>query len=99
MKNLSQLCAGLILTLALTATASAGQMDCPGVTASSSRARVAGEIPNDVTAAGDIQYGVTAADDIPNGVTTAGEMPNDVTIAGDIPFNVTLIALLRFILP
>lgn len=98
MKNLSQLCAGLILTLALTATAWAGKMDCPGVTASSSQARVAGGIPNDVTAAGDIQNGVTAAGEIPNGVTAAGEMQNDVTVAGDIPYDVTLLSLLRLIL-
>jgi hypothetical protein len=32
MKNLRQLCAALILTLALTVSALAGQMDCPGVT-------------------------------------------------------------------
>ena len=32
MKHLRQLCAGLILTFALTSTVFAGQMDCPGVT-------------------------------------------------------------------
>lgn len=32
MKNLRQLCAGLLLTLALTVPATAGQMDCPGIT-------------------------------------------------------------------
>ena len=48
MKNLRQLCAGLILTLALTATASAGQMDCPGVTAPS-ETTVEGDMPNALT--------------------------------------------------
>lgn len=32
MNNLRQLFAGLILTFALTSTAFAGQMDCPGIT-------------------------------------------------------------------
>ena len=32
MKTLRQLCAGLILTLALAATSLAGQIDCPGIT-------------------------------------------------------------------
>lgn len=32
MNNLRQLCAGLILTLALTSTAFAGQIECPGIT-------------------------------------------------------------------
>jgi hypothetical protein len=89
MKTLRQLSAALILTLALSATASAGKMDCPGVATSSSQATVAGNIPNDVTATGEIQNGVTAADYIPNGVTAAGE----------IPFNVTFLALLGLILP
>lgn len=35
MKTLRQLCAGLVLMLALTVTASAGQMDCPGVAVTS----------------------------------------------------------------
>lgn len=41
MKNLRQLCAGLILTLALTTAAYAGQMDCPGIT---SQPQATGEI-------------------------------------------------------
>jgi hypothetical protein len=57
MKTLRQLCAGLILTLGLTVTASAGQMDCPGVTASS-QPTVAGYIPNGITAEGEMQYGL-----------------------------------------
>lgn len=32
MSNLQKLCGGLVLTLALTSTAFAGQMDCPGIT-------------------------------------------------------------------
>jgi hypothetical protein len=43
MKRLRQGCAGLILTIALSASAFAGQVNCPGVTASS-----------EPTAAGDI---------------------------------------------
>lgn len=49
MKNLRQLGAGLILTLALATTALAGQMDCPGVTTPSSRTTVADEKPTGLT--------------------------------------------------
>ena len=98
MKNLCQLSAVLILTFALTATASAGQVDCPGLTASSSQARMAGDIPNGIRAAGDMQNGITVAGEIPYGVTAAGEIQNPVTVADDIPYNVTLLALLRLIL-
>jgi hypothetical protein len=49
MKNLRQLCAGLILTIALTVPAVAGQMDCPGIAEPSPQATVAGEMPNSVT--------------------------------------------------
>jgi hypothetical protein len=49
MKNLRQLCAGLILTLALTVPAVAGQMDCPGVTTPAPEATVAGEMPCGIT--------------------------------------------------
>jgi hypothetical protein len=56
MKTLRQLCAGLILTLALTVTASAGKMDCPGIAASQPEAT--GEMQNDVTAAGEMQFGL-----------------------------------------
>lgn len=47
MKNLRRLCAGLILTLALTSTAFAGQMDCPGVTSTPPppEAEVTGDMP------------------------------------------------------
>lgn len=47
MRKLRQLCAALLLTLALTATASAGQMDCPGITSSETQA--AGDIQNGIT--------------------------------------------------
>lgn len=49
MKNLRQLCAGLILTFALTATALAGQMDCPGITAPPPQETSTGEMPNPIT--------------------------------------------------
>lgn len=50
MNNLRQFCGVLILTLALTASAFAGQIECPGVVGSPSvsEATVAGEIPNNV---------------------------------------------------
>ena len=50
MNNLRQFCAALILTLALTATTFAGQIECPGVVGSptTSMEAVAGEIPNNV---------------------------------------------------
>jgi hypothetical protein len=48
MKTLRQLFIGLALTLALTSTAFAGKIECPGVTNSS-----------EVTAAGKIQNGIT----------------------------------------
>lgn len=32
MKNLRRLCAGLVLTLALSANAFSGQVNCPGIT-------------------------------------------------------------------
>lgn len=48
MNNLRQFCAGLILTLALTATAFAGQIECPGVV-QPPQATAEGEIPNDAT--------------------------------------------------
>jgi hypothetical protein len=50
MKALRQLCAGLILTFALSASAFAGQVNCPGVTASSQ-----------TTASGEIECGITDA--------------------------------------
>jgi hypothetical protein len=62
MKNLRQLCAGLILMLVLTSTVFAGQMDCPGITQEPpppSNA-MAGDMPNGVT--GDIQNGVQSTD-------------------------------------
>jgi hypothetical protein len=49
MKKLQQLCAGLLLTIALTATALAGQMDCPGATEPPPQATVEGEMPNVIT--------------------------------------------------
>lgn len=49
MNNLRQFCAGLILTLALTTTAFAGQIECPGVVQPPPQATVEGEIPNGVT--------------------------------------------------
>jgi hypothetical protein len=42
MKRLQQLCAGLILTFALSASAFAGQVDCPGIT--DSQPEATGEI-------------------------------------------------------
>lgn len=49
MNNLRRFCAGLILTLALTTAAFAGQVECPGVVQPPPQATVEGEIPNDVT--------------------------------------------------
>ena len=46
MKRLQQLCAGLILTFALSASAFAGQVDCPGIT--DSQPQAAGEIQNGI---------------------------------------------------
>ncbi|MBD0369777.1 MAG: hypothetical protein ICV60_02910 [Pyrinomonadaceae bacterium] len=57
MKNLRQLFAGLVLTLALTSTAFAGQVECPGITQDPP--------PQQESVAGDIQNGVTG--DLPNG--------------------------------
>lgn len=51
MKNLQQLCMAFVLTLTLSATALAGQVNCPGVTQ---------EPPTEATTAtGDIQNGVS----------------------------------------
>ena len=47
MKRLRQLGAGLILTFALSASAFAGQVDCPGIT--DSQPTAAGETQNDLT--------------------------------------------------
>jgi hypothetical protein len=61
MNNLRQLCAGLILTLALTSTAFAGQIECPGVTQDPPpQETVAGDIQNGVT--GEMQNGVQSTD-------------------------------------
>jgi hypothetical protein len=51
MNNLRQFCAGLILTLALTTAAFAGQIECPGVVQPPPQATVEGEIPNGATVA------------------------------------------------
>ena len=49
MNNLRQFCAVLILTLALTVSTFAGQIECGGFTATpSSTEAVAGEMPNGV---------------------------------------------------
>lgn len=51
MKNLRQLCVGLVLTLALSANAFCGQVNCPGVTEPppEAAAEVAGEMPCGIT--------------------------------------------------
>jgi hypothetical protein len=49
MKNLRQLCAALVLTLALSANALCGQVNCPGVTDPPPEAAAIGEMPNIIT--------------------------------------------------
>jgi hypothetical protein len=56
MKILRQLCAGLILTFALSASAFAGQVDCPGIT--DSQPQATGEMPQPA-AAGEMQNDIT----------------------------------------
>lgn len=49
MNNLHKFCAGLILTLALTVSTFAGQIECPGfVEPQAAETTVAGEMPNGV---------------------------------------------------
>lgn len=50
MNNLRQFCAALILTLTLTASTFAGNIECPGIVGSpsASEATIAGEMPNGV---------------------------------------------------
>ena len=50
MNNLRQFCAALILTLALTASTFAGNIECPGIVGSSSPSAeaVAGDMPNGI---------------------------------------------------
>lgn len=47
MKRLRQLSAGIILTIALSASAFAGQVDCPGIT--DTQPEAAGYMPNGIT--------------------------------------------------
>lgn len=49
MKNLRQLCGVLVLTLALSASAFCGQVNCPGVTEPPPAAAATGEMPNSIT--------------------------------------------------
>ncbi len=49
MKNLRQLCAALILTLALAAPVFAGQIECPGIT----------QEPTEQASTSDTEYGMT----------------------------------------
>jgi hypothetical protein len=72
MKRLQQLCAGLILTFALSASAFAGQVDCPGVTASSQ--------PTEVLPAGNVLANGVAdspqpQDNVIGKSTTMGAIP------------------------
>jgi hypothetical protein len=52
MNNLRKFCAGLILTLALTVSAFAGHIECPGVVeppqATATEETVTGEMPNGI---------------------------------------------------
>jgi len=57
MKTLRQLCAGLILALALTTTASAGKIDCPGIAAQSTE-QVSAEGKMDCPGVTDILLGL-----------------------------------------
>lgn len=61
MNKLRLFCAGLILTLALTASTFAGQIECPGVVEPppTTEETLTGEMPNGDTATGEIQNGVT----------------------------------------
>ena len=55
MNNLRRFCAGLILTLALTVSAFAGNIECGGVV---------GQPPPEETAAGEMQNGVEYTDPV-----------------------------------
>lgn len=62
MKQLGQLCAGVILALSLTLSTYAGHISCPGVTDDpppTTEETLTGEMPNGDTATGEMQNGVT----------------------------------------
>ncbi len=59
MNKLRLFCAGLLLTLALTASTFAGQIECPGVVEPPPQTTVENTTPTDVTEMGEMQNGVT----------------------------------------